>query len=264
MINDKIDFYYFSGTGNTYLVVHKMKEVWEKHGLKVNLFPLENSNPEKINLNNVIGLGFPVAEQSTYHFVWDFIKRLPESPGTAIFMVDTMGSFSGGIVGPLKKLLTGKGYHPLGACEIIMPSNIFYIAPEKKCQEKIEKGLLKAEHYALSLLKGTARWGRVPLISDAMYLASIFGLALTRSRINQNLLPLTTYYDLCQKCRICVKLCPVGNRKIEKNEYPQHGLKCEYCLRCASFCPYNAIKCPFNYKGKTYKAVEARVFLERK
>ncbi|MEW6010596.1 MAG: hypothetical protein AB1604_04830 [Euryarchaeota archaeon] len=71
-----------------------------------------------------------------------------------------------------------------------MPSNIFYISPEKKCQEKIEKGLLKAEQYALSLLKGTAKWGRIPLISDAMYLASRFGLALTRSRINQNLLPI--------------------------------------------------------------------------
>ena len=105
-------------------------------------------------------------------------------------MVDTLRSFSGGVVGPLKKLLTWKGYHPLGACEIIMPSNIFYISPEKKCQEKIEKGLLKAEQYALSLLKGTAKWGRRPLISDAMYVASIFGLALTRSRINQNLLPI--------------------------------------------------------------------------
>ncbi len=100
MIKDNIDFYYFSRTGNTYLVVHKMREVWEKQGLNVNLFPLENSNPEKINLNNLIGLGFPVAEQSTYHFVWNFIKRLPEVQGTAIFVVDTLRSFSGGVVDP--------------------------------------------------------------------------------------------------------------------------------------------------------------------
>ena len=42
MIKDNIDFYYFSRTGNTYLVVHKMREVWERQGLNVNLFPLEN------------------------------------------------------------------------------------------------------------------------------------------------------------------------------------------------------------------------------
>lgn len=96
-----------------------------------------------------------------------------------------------------------------------MPSNIFYISPEKKCQEKIEKGLLKAEQYALSLLKGTAKWGRIPLISDDRYVASIFGLALTRSRINQKLLPLTTSRIYVKNAGYVLNY-PVGNRKIEK------------------------------------------------
>lgn len=263
MIKETIDFYYFSGTGNTYLVVDKMRDVFRKAGFKCNLFPIEKSNPEKVNLDHLIGLGFPVVELSTYHFVWNFIKKLPKAQGTPIFMVDTLGGFSGGIVGSLKKLVSKKGYHPQGACEIIILQYLL-ISDEKTCQAKIEKGLLKAEQYALRLIEGTAKWGRTPLISDAMYLASRLGLALTRSRINQKVLALSTHKDLCQKCGICVKLCPVLNRKMEKNEYPQHGLKCEYCLRCASFCPYKAIKCPFNYKGKTYQAVTAGVFLEQK
>ena len=42
---EKIDFYFFSGTGNTLLVVKKMKEVFEEDGIKVNLYRLEKTNP---------------------------------------------------------------------------------------------------------------------------------------------------------------------------------------------------------------------------
>jgi hypothetical protein len=50
-------------------------------------------------------MGFPVAAQGTYPFVWDFIKSLPQANSTPIFMVDTLAMYSGGIVGPVKKLL---------------------------------------------------------------------------------------------------------------------------------------------------------------
>ncbi|MCE5213400.1 MAG: hypothetical protein LLF83_01595 [Methanobacterium sp.] len=52
--------------------------------------------------DHIIGLGFPIAELSTYEFVWKFIKSLPLSEGTEIFMVDTLAGFSGGIVGPVR------------------------------------------------------------------------------------------------------------------------------------------------------------------
>ena len=96
---DTLDFYYFSGTGNTLLVVKKMQEVFEQHGSTVQLYRIEATNPNTINVQHAIGLGFPVAEQGTYPFVWDFIRSLPPSNGTPIFMVDTLMAFSGGIVG---------------------------------------------------------------------------------------------------------------------------------------------------------------------
>jgi len=35
MISDSVGIYYFSGTGNTLLVVKKMKEAFERNGLRV-------------------------------------------------------------------------------------------------------------------------------------------------------------------------------------------------------------------------------------
>lgn len=258
---ETIDFYYFSGTGNTYLVVKKMCETFQKSGIEANMYKIENSNHEDINLNHIIGLGFPIAELSTYEFVWDFINALPQTNGTEIFMVDTLGGFSGGIVGPVKKIVEKKGYKPIGACEIIMPPNIFYIQDEETCKKKIRKGLIKAEKYAKALIKGKAKWGRIPVLSDTVYYTSLLGLKVTETNLNQKLLYLHPDKEKCNKCGTCVDLCPINNIRMEDSEYPKNLMHCQYCLRCVSFCPKRAIKCPINYKGKTYRAIKAKELL---
>lgn len=258
-----MDFYYFSGTGNTLLIVKKMRDVFEKKGIQVNLRRIEGSDTNDVDPEHTIGLGFPVAELSTYRLVWDFVKALPEVHGTPIFMVDTLGGISGGIVGPMQKIVKKKGYYPLGAKEITMPPNIFYIQNDKACQKKVERGLLKAEEYALDIIKGRSKWGRVPTLSDIVFCISRAGLRLTKSDLNQKLLHLKINKDKCSKCGICVKLCPVGNITMTEEGYPEHGSNCEYCLRCTSFCPQKAISCPINYQGKTYRAVKLRDLLEQ-
>jgi ferredoxin/flavodoxin len=259
---ENADIYFFSGTGNTLLVVKKLAETLSENNIEVNLYKIENTNPNNINLNHTIGLGFPIAEFSTYKFVWDFINSLPPADGTEIFMVDTLGGFSGGIVGPLREIVKKKGYQPIGANEIIMPPNVFYIQDEPTNKKKIEKGLIEAEKYALSLVNGTSHWGRVPLLSDAVYYSSIAGLKLSHTSLNQKLLHLTVSSEKCSQCGLCVDLCPVKNIHMDKGKYPENMMKCEYCLRCTSFCPKKAISCPINYKGKTYRAVKANEFID--
>lgn len=259
---ETVDFYFFSGTGNTLLVVKKMQETFQENGIQVNLNRIEESNPENVNTEHTIGLGFPIAELSTYNFIWEFIRALPVTDtATEVFMVDTLGGFSGGIVGPVHEIVKKKGYDPIGAKEIVMPPNIFYIQDEKPCQEKVQKGLIKAEEYALDLINGKSKWGRVPVLSDALYYTSIAGLKITESNLNQKLLRLETDNEECRRCGICVRLCPVDNITLEEGNYPEHGFNCEYCLRCTSLCPRGAIPCPCNYKGKTYRAVKAKEFL---
>jgi ferredoxin/flavodoxin len=267
MVNDIIDFYYFSGTGNTQLVVEKMRDIFQDKQVTVNLYRIEESKPSDVNLDHTIGLGFPVAELSTYNFVWNFIKSLPnvpasaQSPDTEIFMVDTLAGFSGGIVGHMREIIRNKGYKPIGAQEIIMPPNIFYIQDSETNNNKVQKGLGKAEKYAQDIMNGNSTWGRVPILSDIVYYTSIASLKLTETKISQKLLHLKTNHEECHQCGICFKICPVNNIKMNNEEYPEHAFNCQYCLRCTSFCPRKAIPCPINYKGKTYRAVKAKDFL---
>jgi ferredoxin/flavodoxin len=255
-----IDFYYFSGTGNTMLVVRKMAEIFQEEGYIVNFEKMEISESSEVNTGHTIGLGFPVAILSTYNLVWDFVKSLPDVQGTEVFMVDTMGGYSGGLVGPLRVILERKGYQPIGACEIVMPVNIFFIQNDKINKDKVRKGLEMAENYAKALMEGRSSWGRVPFLSDAMNIISKAGLKLTTIDLHQKYFKFRNNEVLCNKCGICAKICPVGNIKFD--EYPLTGNKCEYCMRCVSMCPNRAISSIFTYKGKTYNAVKAKDFIK--
>ena len=261
---ENLDFYYFSGTGNTLLVVRKMREVFEQHGVDVRLHRIETSSPpQQADPQHALGLGFPVAEQGTYPFVWDFIKKLPPSDDTPIFMVDTMMAFSGGVVGPVRKIVKSKGYTPIGALEINMPNNLFPKSIDsQKNAAKQQKGLEKAEGYAVALLEGRSSWGRVPLLSDFMGTFSQSEWAWNFLRKGYKL---DIDRELCSKCGLCAKLCPADNIVIK--EYPEYQEQCCICMRCVAFCPTKAIyasKAHFasHKKGcECYKAVKASELL---
>lgn len=250
---ETIDFYYFSGTGNTYLIVRKMTEVFREKGIPVNLFRIEDSDPEKIDVNHTIGLGFPVAVQTTYRFIWDFIEDMPEGSETEVFMVDTLAAFSGAIVGPLKKFLQGIGYRPVGAKEIIMPSNFLPKAiDEAKDEEVRRKGISEAENYAKEILEGKAVW------RDQTFLADIFA-SVCKGQLVWNIFAgegkkFRVKEDICTKCGLCVKLCPTKN--IQMDEFPRFLSKCQQCMRCISFCPVNAIYMQ-GKKNVPYRAVKS-------
>lgn len=264
MIKGPVDIYFFSGTGNTMLVVNKMCETFEKKGIDVNNYKIEDSIPDEVNTRHTIGLGFPIAELSTYDFVWKFLKSLPQtSSDTDIFMVDTLAGFSGGIVGQLREIVKKKGYNPIGAKEIIMPPNFLYLESEEACNYKIEKGLVKAEKYAEDIMDGKSKWGRIPILSSSMYLFSMGLLKLSGMKLNQKLIYLNPDKEKCNKCGTCVELCPTDNIIIGKDEYPENIMHCEYCLRCTSFCPKKAIPNKITYKGNTYRAVKAKEFLKK-
>lgn len=248
-----IDFYYFSGTGNTYLIVEKMAEVLREKGVTVNLFRMETFNPENIDISHTIGLGFPVAVQTTYRFIWDFIEDMPDGMGAEVFMVDTLAQFSGAIVGPLKKFLQGIGYKTIGAKEIIMPSNFLpKTIDEAKDEEIRKKGIQEAEKYAKEILDGRAVWKDQTIIADVF--ASICKGQFAWNMLAKEGKKFRVKEDVCKKCSLCVKLCPVGN--IEMNEFPRFLQKCQQCMRCISFCPANAIYM-INKKNVPYRAVKS-------
>jgi ferredoxin/flavodoxin len=233
----KLDFYYFSGTGNTYLVVKEMQKFFETHGFEVQLYCIEKSEATKIDPQNMLGLAFPVAMQSTYKFVWEFLEAIPPiaEPKDA-FLVDTKAIFSGGVKGPVYRLLKKKGYRPIAAKEIKMPHNMNLKKPPSKVEKKQIKGLNKARKFAHDITFGISRWPHLPLPNPLKKISQ--NEKILELMRNKNELDIDT--TKCIKCGICYKLCPIDN--IVMDHYPEFKDNCQMCMRCLSFCPTQAIK----------------------
>jgi len=217
----------------------EMIKVFKKANIIVNSYKIDSIKAEDIKQNVTIGLAFPVAFQSTFPFIWDFFKKFPQANKTPIFMVDTMMSFSGGIMGPLKKLFKQKGYDCIGAKEIIMPNNWLRksINPEKD-NEKIKNGLMKARLYAELLINGDAKWGRIPFLSDFVHKLCCNKLVMNKINLAQGK-KIEVEKAKCVHCGLCSKICPINN--ISFDNYPLWGKSCQLCMRCLSYCPSNAI-----------------------
>ena len=128
-----VDFYLFSGTGNTLLVVQAMREVLGGRGWVTRCFRMGKVSPSDVSLGRTLGLAFPVAEQSTYPLVWDFCKwedtvgahSHPARPDAlpcqrAVGLVDGQGGgqvIEGGpgavhALRPVRRALPGGQHHP--------------------------------------------------------------------------------------------------------------------------------------------------------
>lgn len=249
-----IDIYHFSGTGNTLLLARKVKEILVRHGFETHIYRMEETDPSKIDTDRVIGLSMTVVNQGTYPFVWEFLENLPPVNGTPVFFLDSMKDYSGGIVGPVRKILTDKGYVPIGAKEFRMPNNFLPKKNDEGKQRKIyDKALGEAEEYAVALIEGRTRWGRIPVLSDLM---SLFSRGKSIWKMLRKLLGnFQVDTEKCTKCGTCVELCPVNNIRLE--DEPVYGDNCYYCMRCAGFCPTGAI-----HRAKPftpYRAVSLKV-----
>ncbi len=251
-----IDLYYFSGTGNTYNIMEVVFDFFKNKNFNINKYKIEKTNPKNINIDNTIGLIFPVGFQSTYQFIWRFFEKLPKTnKKTEIFMIDTLAEYSGGIVGPLKKLLNKKGYKTIGAIEIIMPSNLFAKLNEEEKQEKIEKGKNKAREFCKLLLENKTKWEKQNIISDVLSLITRMEHPLNRMR---GFFKIEVDKIKCVKCGICEKLCPVNNITIK--DFPQFAHSCNYCMRCIMFCPENALNLKY-FNLSQYKSTELKNIL---
>ena len=165
--------------------------------------------------------------------------------------------FSGGIIGPAKKILKKKGYVTIGAKEIKMPSNfsptkIFKFNNDDK---KTSLGLIEARRFAHDLHYNVTHWFETNPLSNVVKTISLkksFAWMQSHHKMYVN-------ESKCIRCGLCFKLCPVDN--IEMIDYPEFKDACQFCMRCYHFCPTDAIEMK-NIQIRKYMAVEADEILK--
>jgi NAD-dependent dihydropyrimidine dehydrogenase PreA subunit len=241
---DSVEFFVFTGTGNSLLAAQTMTEALRQEGMSVRLHSMDGPCPEVLKEESVVGLALPVACNSTYPTVWRFIDSMPPGEGREIFMLGTCGGMSGGMQGPLRVILSKKGYKPIAARFFLMPRNYNNkTLPVDKNGARVEKSALEIRFFAYDLLKGNARWsGGIPMLSTLSY-------RLGRTRIPWDLFykifPIAVNPEKCVRCKRCVNICPSGAITMSGETPPAVNPKlCESCQRCVGFCPTGALEVP--------------------
>lgn len=251
----KITIFYFSGTGNTWWVMNKIKEqLLDKkhqvttHSLESTFVKDEKKVKGAINESDIVGFGYPIYGSDIPMNFMSFIDNLPKMDKKIAFVFTTMLLFSGDGAIVAKRRLKKRGYKVKQAVNIRMPNNVKLPYPIFKSLkirngEEIkaikEKALKKISKLTKRIDSGK-RW-----IQGADPFNIIGGLM---QRIEMRLFDLSIYArnffvdkKTCTQCMQCVDYCPTENIIFEDGEFIWED-RCVICLRCYNLCPEEAIQ----------------------
>ncbi len=232
---------YFSGTGNTKFCVDRFLKEYDRSN---NSFSIENDETlEQIKIDNEIVIGYPVQYSNIPKILRDYIVHNRHIwKGKNIFIIATMGLFSGDGAGILARLLKKYGATIVGGLHLRMPDSICDERVLKRSFEENKRIIMKAEEKICKSVHDMKN-GKPPQegLGIVYHLAGLFGQRLYFFWKTQ------TYTDKikinsqkCIGCGLCEKLCPMRNLAV-KNGSAVSGDKCTMCYRCISKCPKQAI-----------------------
>ena len=232
---------YFSGTGNTKFCVDKFLAEYDN---SKNTFSIEDKcTLDKIKNNHEIVIGYPVQYSNIPKILRDYVTSNQYIwKEKKVFIIATMGLFSGDGAGVLARLLKKYGAVITGGLHLKMPDNI---CDEKVLKRTYEKNLRLIENTEGKIKKAAIRLknGNPPQegLGIWYHAAGLFGQRLYFYHK-------TKYYTdklkidpaKCVGCGLCEKLCPMKNIK-SADGTAVAGNKCTMCYRCINQCPKQAI-----------------------
>lgn len=231
---------YFSGTGNTKHCVETLISLLDA---SAQCFPIEYAGVENVIVkHDSLVLGYPTQFSNTPFVVRDFIdKNRSLWNGKAIFILNTMGLFSGDGTGCTARLLKKYGATVLGGLQIKMPDSVCDSSLLKKGMEE-NRRIVQAADKRMEQAAEQIRRGKYPQegLSLIAHFIGLFGQRLWFYRKTAGYTDQLKISDDCIGCGVCSEVCPMGNIRMQ-GKRAVSGNRCTMCYRCISLCPKKAI-----------------------
>ncbi|MCR6545981.1 EFR1 family ferrodoxin [Dehalobacterium formicoaceticum] len=231
---------YFSGTGNTKYCVERFLGYYD--GSK----PISIENPdvtEAMRKAETIVLGYPIYYSNIPKIMRDFIyHNRANFNNKNVFIICTMGLFSGDGAGCSARLLKRYGANIVGGLHLKMPDCKGDVKLLKKSLEE-NKQLVKSADNKIKDAVDSIKRGRATKdgLNILCHAAGLFGQRLWFYKKTLNYTnKLKIDKRMCIGCSRCVSLCPMSNLSIF-NQKASADSKCTMCYRCISNCPQKAI-----------------------
>lgn len=232
---------YFSGTGNTKHCSEYLMQLLDE---KASSYSIENEKAiDTIRSSDEIIFAYPVYYSYLPKIVHDFIVNNSAIwKGKEIFVVATMGLFSGDGAGCAARLFKKYGAKISGGLHIKMPDCIGDVELLKKPLEENRKIIAKADEKIENASKQILR-GKYPKngLSFISRLIGLFGQRLYfRKKTKRYYGGVKADPAKCIACGLCASICPMNNIEVKDGAVNFSG-KCTMCYRCFSSCPKQAI-----------------------
>lgn len=260
---DKVVIYYFSGTGNSLYLARHMAKL-----LNGQLIPITSTMAMErvIPDGDVIGIIYPVYYNDLPVIIKEFAGKLSGIRDKYIFAVCNYGGCGSQSVKSLGQCLGAAGGALSAAYGVHMPQNAFR-KPWENNVRLIKKAGTRAAQITENVkarrkgyfLKGPLNALFVRLHPALLHRVRADLVKKTGLPPDADLSLLVRANDKnfhtngkCVGCRLCAKVCPVGNVKM-KGGRPTWNGRCENCLACYDWCPQKAIEGGVAVKGYYYK-----------
>lgn len=232
---------YFSGTGNTKYCIEKFFSCFDNTAERLALETAEALTA--ISQHQDIVLAYPVYYSNLPKIVRDFITENRDVwKDKRVFIIATMGLFSGDGAGLSARLLKKYGAQVTGGLHVKMPDCICDVKALKRtyAQNKqiIEQANEKLVLAAQKLKEGTAAKEGLGFF---YHVAGLFGQRLYFSnKTRQYSDKLRIDANSCVGCGRCVTVCPMNNITLDGNKAIASNL-CTMCYRCINQCTQKSI-----------------------
>lgn len=237
---DKWAGIYFSGSGNSYYCIDKcMKQLNADKPTSIE----EVGVIDIIENHDGLVLAYPIYYSCLPPILEAFLIEHKESfKDKKIFLIATMGLFSGDGTGCAARLLKQYGAEIIGGLHLKMPDCISDVRLLKHSEEKNAMLIKAAEHKAVyaaeKLIEGK------PTQDGLSWFAHLLGLFGQRLWFKHSLVKhasdIKIKHDKCIQCLSCVKHCPKQNLLVKDHKI-QALDQCTMCYRCINLCPKQAI-----------------------
>ena len=232
---------YFSGTGNSKYAAQLFCKEYDSES---ETYSIEDSEALTAATDaDLIIFAYPVQFSTVPKIMRDYITDHNELwMNKKVFIIATMGLFSGDGSGLLGRLLQSCGATVIGGLHLKMPDSI---ADEKALKRPLEKNrelVKQADRKIKESVKRLKAGNPTREGIGVLYrLAGFFGQrAYFGHKTARYSSKLKIDNDKCIGCGICEKLCPMKNISIKEQKAVSSD-SCTMCYRCINKCPRQAI-----------------------
>lgn len=257
MTPQRVQFYYYTGTGNTLKLVRHMSDLAEQKGIPSNMIAidrLKKSDLVEPSVGSLTGICYPTHGFNAPWHVIKFVCRLPKKRGARVFLMNSRGGAKllkwrlpglSGIALLLPALILWlRGFSLRGLGSADPPSNWISLHPgwsERQAKYIFERAYRQTKRFFSVLLDGKRVMRPMLLITLPLDFGVSIVSLLYFIKGRFLLAKMYTSASGCTSCALCERSCPVGAIKMISKR-PYWTFDCESCMRCVNICPEKCIQ----------------------